>query len=610
MMNGGFFMCGITAFAGTTPALPFLMQGLEKLEYRGYDSAGVTLVGSQSLTTVKARGRLATLKASMEGGCWPQTAGIGHTRWATHGIPSNLNSHPHTNETETIAIVHNGIIENHQAIRSFLEDTGYRFHSQTDSEVIVHMLDYYYKGDMLEAIRNTVRYLEGSFALCVVCTDFPDTVYTARKDSPMVLGKSADAAFCASDIPALLEYTREIVAMEDRQIAVLQPGEIQLYDFDGRPANPVWMTVEYDVQAAQKGGYDTFMEKEMHEQPYVLSETLRGRISGEDVIFPELGFLDMKDMKAVYFIACGTAWHAGLYAQYLFRTWIPVPCFCIPASEFRYGHYPLGPDTLCIFVSQSGETADTLAALKEAKKAGAPCVSITNVLGSSLARQSDAALYTCAGPEIAVASTKAYTTQLVLLAAMVLKLADLYGADVPDRTRFLQDLAHMPEAAQKMLDMETPEISHAADSLTNLRDAYFIGRQLDYVSVLEGALKLKEISYIHADAYYAGELKHGPIALIEEGTVVIALATQPEVAGKTISNIQETMARGADVTLITGPSETADGFSQVLRIPDVHPYLAVIPVTILLQKLAFEAAVNKGCDVDKPRNLAKSVTVE
>ncbi|WP_067559952.1 glutamine--fructose-6-phosphate transaminase (isomerizing) [Faecalibaculum rodentium] len=603
-------MCGITAFAGTTPALPFLMQGLEKLEYRGYDSAGVTLVGSQGLTTVKARGRLATLKASMEGGCWPQTAGIGHTRWATHGIPSNLNSHPHTNETETIAIVHNGIIENHQAIRSFLEDTGYRFHSQTDSEVIVHMLDYYYKGDMLEAIRNTVRYLEGSFALCVVCTDFPDTVYTARKDSPMVLGKSADAAFCASDIPALLEYTREIVAMEDRQIAVLQPGEIQLYDFDGRPANPVWMTVEYDVQAAQKGGYDTFMEKEMHEQPYVLSETLRGRISGEDVIFPELGFLDMKDMKAVYFIACGTAWHAGLYAQYLFRTWIPVPCFCIPASEFRYGHYPLGPDTLCIFVSQSGETADTLAALKEAKKAGAPCVSITNVLGSSLARQSDAALYTCAGPEIAVASTKAYTTQLVLLAAMVLKLADLYGADVPDRTRFLQDLAHMPEAAQKMLDMETPEISHAADSLTNLRDAYFIGRQLDYVSVLEGALKLKEISYIHADAYYAGELKHGPIALIEEGTVVIALATQPEVAGKTISNIQETMARGADVTLITGPSETADGFSQVLRIPDVHPHLAVIPVTILLQKLAFEAAVNKGCDVDKPRNLAKSVTVE
>lgn len=603
-------MCGITAFAGTTPALPFLMQGLEKLEYRGYDSAGVTLVGSQGLTTVKARGRLATLKASMEGGYWPQTAGIGHTRWATHGIPSNLNSHPHTNETETIAIVHNGIIENHQAIRSFLEDTGYRFHSQTDSEVIVHMLDYYYKGDMLEAIRNTVRYLEGSFALCVVCTDFPDTVYTARKDSPMVLGKSADAAFCASDIPALLEYTREIVAMEDRQIAVLQPGEIQLYDFDGRPANPIWMTVEYDVQAAQKGGYDTFMEKEMHEQPYVLSETLRGRISGEDVIFPELGFLDMKDMKAVYFIACGTAWHAGLYAQYLFRTWIPVPCFCIPASEFRYGHYPLGPDTLCIFVSQSGETADTLAALKEAKKAGAPCVSITNVLGSGLARQSDAALYTCAGPEIAVASTKAYTTQLVLLAAMVLKLADLYGADVPDRTRFLQDLAHMPEAAQKMLDMETPEISHAADSLTNLRDAYFIGRQLDYVSVLEGALKLKEISYIHADAYYAGELKHGPIALIEEGTVVIALATQPEVAGKTISNIQETMARGADVTLITGPSETADGFSQVLRIPDVHPYLAVIPVTILLQKLAFEAAVNKGCDVDKPRNLAKSVTVE
>lgn len=603
-------MCGITAFAGTTPALPFLMQGLEKLEYRGYDSAGVTLASLQGLVTVKAKGRLAALEASMEGGLWPQTTGIGHTRWATHGIPSNLNSHPHTNETETIAIVHNGIIENHQAIRDFLEDMGYHFHSQTDSEVIVHMLDYYYKGDMFEAILKTVRYLEGSFALCAVCTDFPDTVYTARKDSPMVLGHCEGASFCASDIPALLEYTRDIIAMEDRQIAVLKPEGISLFDFQGQPAEPSWMHVDYDVQAAQKGGYDTFMEKEMHEQPYVLSETLRGRIFGDEVNFPELDSLDMKDMKTVYFIACGTAYHAGLYAQYLFRSWIPVPCFCIPASEFRYGHYPLGPDTLCIFISQSGETADTLAALKEARREGAPCVSITNVLGSSLARQSDVALYTCAGPEIAVASTKAYTTQLVLLAAVVLKLADLYGTQVEGRSRFLQDLAVIGKAAEQMLEDSTDVISHAADSLKNKNDAYFIGRQLDYVSVLEGALKLKEISYIHADAYYAGELKHGPIALIDDGTVVIALATQPEVAGKTISNIQETMARGADVTLITGPGQNAEGFDQVIRIPDVHPFLAVIPVTILLQKLAFEAAVKKGCDVDKPRNLAKSVTVE
>ena len=380
--------------------------------------------------------------------------------------------------------------------------------------------------------------------------------------------------------------------------------------FDGKPVQPVWLHVDYDVQAAQKGGFDTFMEKEMHEQPYVLSETLRGRIFQEDVNMPELDFLDMHDMKAVYFIACGTAWHAGLYAQYLFRKWIPVPCFCIPASEFRYGDYPLGPDTLCLFISQSGETADTLAALKEAKKAGAPCVSVTNVLGSSLARQSDAALYTCAGPEIAVASTKAYTTQLVLLAAIVLKLADLYGALVPDRRRLVQDLARMPRVAQDMLEAVPDGISHGAEALKDRHDAYFIGRQLDYVSVLEGALKLKEISYIHADAYYAGELKHGPIALIEEGTVVIALATQPEVAAKTISNIQETMARGADVTLITGQSQNAEGFQDVIRIPDVHPYLAVIPVTILLQRLAFEAAEKRGCDVDKPRNLAKSVTVE
>ena len=603
-------MCGITACAGSTPALPFLMQGLEKLEYRGYDSAGATLVTGQGLTTVKAKGRLARLAASMEGGRWPQTTGIGHTRWATHGVPSNLNSHPHVNETETIAIVHNGIIENHRPIREFLEDAGYHFHSETDSEVIVHMLDYYYRGDMLEAVRKTVRYLDGSFALCAVCTDFPDTVYTARKDSPMVLGQTEQASLCASDIPALLAYTRDIVAMEDRQIAVLKPDGIRLYDFDGKPVQPVWLHVDYDVQAAQKGGFDTFMEKEMHEQPYVLSETLRGRIFQEDVNMPELDFLDMHDMKAVYFIACGTAWHAGLYAQYLFRKWIPVPCFCIPASEFRYGDYPLGPDTLCLFISQSGETADTLAALKEAKKAGAPCVSVTNVLGSSLARQSDAALYTCAGPEIAVASTKAYTTQLVLLAAIVLKLADLYGALVPDRRRLVQDLARMPRVAQDMLEAVPDGISHGAEALKDRHDAYFIGRQLDYVSVLEGALKLKEISYIHADAYYAGELKHGPIALIEEGTVVIALATQPEVAAKTISNIQETMARGADVTLITGQSQNAEGFQDVIRIPDVHPYLAVIPVTILLQRLAFEAAEKRGCDVDKPRNLAKSVTVE
>ena len=603
-------MCGITAYAGTSPALPFLMQGLEKLEYRGYDSAGVTLAGNHELITIKAKGRLAELEARLSENIWPQTTGIGHTRWATHGIPSNLNSHPHMNESGTIAIVHNGIIENYQPIRGFLTDQGCRFQSDTDSEVIVHMLDYYYQGDMLEALKKTVRYLQGSFALCVVCADESDTVYTVRKESPMVLGMCEGASFCASDIPALLACTREIIPMEDNQIAVLRPDGIALYDFEGRRQTPQWQTITYDVQAAQKGGYDTYMQKEMHEQPYVISETLRGRLDDTQIRFPELDETDLSDIHRIYLIACGTAYHAGCYAQYLLRQWLPhIPSSCIPASEFRYGSYPADSHTLCLFISQSGETADTLAALKDARAKGALCVAIANVLGSSLCRQADLSLYTCAGPEIAVASTKAYTTQLVLLAALMLYLADRMGGKVQDRDRFAADLARMPQCCEKMLELD--DIMEAcAQDLKDRQDAYFIGRQLDHVSVLEGALKLKEVSYVHADAYYAGELKHGPIALIDDGTFVLAVATQPDVAMKTISNVQETAARGAKVTLITAPGIDAKGFERVIEIYDVHPYLTSVPVTVLLQQLAYHAAVVKGCDVDKPRNLAKSVTVE
>lgn len=610
MMNGGFFMCGITAYAGTSPALPFLMQGLKKLEYRGYDSAGVTLAGTDGLVTIKAKGRLAILEEKLAENVWNQTTGIGHTRWATHGIPSNLNSHPHMNEEGTIAIVHNGIIENYAPIREFLQEQGCHFQSDTDSEVIVHMLDYYYEGDMLGALVKTVRYLQGSFALCVVCADEPDTVYTVRKESPMVLGMCEGASFCASDIPAILEYTKEIVPMEDGQIARLRPDGIQLYDFEGNETELVWQQITYDVQAAQKGGYDTYMQKEMHEQPYVISETLRGRILSDRILFPELDDANLENVDRIYLIACGTAYHAGCYGAYLLRQWLPrVFSACIPASEYRYGNYPANERTLCIFISQSGETADTLAALKDARTKGALCVAVANVLGSSLCRQADLSLYTCAGPEIAVASTKAYTTQLVLLAALMLYLADRMQGLVNDRERFVQDLAHMPACCEKMLELED-EMAACAASLKDKQDAYFIGRQLDHVSVLEGALKLKEVSYIHADAYYAGELKHGPIALIDEGTFVLALATQPDVASKTISNIQETAARGARVTLITGAGMDVKGFERVIQICDVHPYLAPVPVTILLQELAYHAAVVKGCDVDKPRNLAKSVTVE
>ncbi len=601
-------MCGITAYAGKESALPFLMQGLEKLEYRGYDSAGVTLVCPQGLSTYKSKGRLNRLESLLAKKEHVEKTGIGHTRWATHGVPSNMNSHPHTNAADTISIVHNGIIENYASLKEDLIKKGYTFQSQTDSEVIVHLLDYYYSGNMMETLKKTVHHLQGSFALCVVCTEYPDMVFVAKKESPMVLGKTNTASFCASDIPALLDYTKDICALEDGQMAILKQGEIEVFDFEGNPVKEKWMHVPYDAQAAQKGGYDTFMQKEMHEQPFVIKETLRAHLEN-DLQMPELEGLATKKIKQIYYVACGTAYHASLYGAYLLRLWIDTPIFTLAASEFRYGNYAINENTLCIFVSQSGETADTLAALKLAKEEGAQTISVTNVLGSSLARLSDYVLYTCAGPEIAVASTKAYTTQLVLLACLSLKLAKEMNKEPECKHELIAELKQMPQIIEAMLDKEG-EMAKCAKLLKNQKDAYFIGRQLDYLSVLEGALKLKEVSYVHADAYVAGELKHGPIALIEKDTVVVALATQPSVASKTISNILETVARGAKVILITSENQEVTGFEYVIRIPNVNPLLACLPATILLQELAYYVAKEKGCDVDKPRNLAKSVTVE
>lgn len=601
-------MCGITAFTGKVAALPILLSGLEKLEYRGYDSAGVTLVDDHGLFTKKTKGRLKTLEASLDVPSFHQITGIGHTRWATHGVPSQLNSHPHTNEANTISIVHNGIIENYEAIKADLKAKGYEFQSQTDSEVIVHMLDFYYKGDMMAALKQTVAQLEGSFAICVVTTDEPNAVYVAKTASPMVLGKSDEGTFAASDIPAILEYTKDILILDDGQMAKLTKDSIDLYTFGGELVEQKWTHIPYDMTAAQKGGYDTFMLKEIYEQPEVIRETLRGRVDSQ-IHLPKLDALDLKKINRVYFVACGTAYHAGIYANVLFQKWMDVPSICVPASEFRYGEPHIDDKTLCVYISQSGETADTLAALKMSKEMGAQTISIVNVLGSSIARISDVALYTCAGPEIAVASTKAFTTQLVLMTLLVLKIAELRDATPACEAELLDGLKKMPEVVHEMLDQHEV-MKDYAKLLQNQHDAYFIGRQLDYVSVLEGALKLKEVSYVHADAYYAGELKHGPIALIEKDTVVVAMATQPEVASKTISNIEETMARGAKVILITTADQEAPKFDYVLRVPDVHPYLAVIPVTILLQLFSYYAAVEKGRDVDKPRNLAKSVTVE
>lgn len=606
-------MCGIAGFTGKERALPFLLQGLARLEYRGYDSAGITLADGTGLKTWKAKGRLKELEAIIDQENCNQTCGIGHTRWATHGVPSNLNAHPHTNADGTISLVHNGIIENYTALKEKLERLGYVFQSATDSEAVVHLLDYEYRqsGVMLEALKKTLGQLEGSWALCIVTAFEPDTIYTARKESPMVLGHNEAGSFCASDAPAMLAYTHQICLMDDGDMAVLRPDGVKLYDADGNEKPLVPVEIPYDLEAAQKGGYDSFMLKEIHEQPEAIRETLRGRIGAHELKLNELEAMavDWTMLREVVFIACGTAYHAGIYASTLLRRLTPLYAHALPASEFRYAHPRIDEHTLVIAISQSGETADTIAAIKLAKKMHCPTLGVVNVLGSSIARLCDAVLYTCAGPEISVASTKAYTTQLVLLHLVDLKIAQLTGDPVDDLEDRLRELSQLPAAAEAALSLEDQMASYAA-YLKDQRDAYFIGRQLDYPSALEGALKLKEISYIHADAYYAGELKHGPIALIENGTIVIALATQPDVAAKTISNIQETIARGARVILVTNPDADASGFTHVVRLPKCDPELVSIPAAIVLQLFAYAAAKEKGRDIDKPRNLAKSVTVE
>lgn len=606
-------MCGITGFIGRERALPFLLQGLEKLEYRGYDSAGVTLADHDELLTYKAKGRLSVLKGIIEEDQCVMKAGIGHTRWATHGVPNQLNAHPHNNADGTISIVHNGIVENYMPLKEMLLRKGQTFASETDSEVIVQLLDWNYRElhDLRKAFFATINALEGSFAVCAVSTVDPDTLYTAKKESPMVLGKSPDGTFCASDATALLEYTKDVLPMNDGEIAVLRKTEIMLFDFAGNELKQNWIHIPYDPEAAQKGGYDSFMLKEIHEQPQAIRETLRGRLNGTDVVMPELDRLkiDWSNIRHVYFVACGTAYHACLYASTVLSSYKEIDCRAVTASEFRYGHPILNEHVLVIFVSQSGETADTIAALKLVKEKGVPSVAVTNVLGSSISALADATLYTCAGPEIAVASTKAYTTQLTMLMLVILKLGSCLSFSVRDRQRLIDDMKRLPELAEEELK-QADALKAVSALLKGKKDAYFIGRQLDYPTALEGALKLKEVSYIHADAYYAGELKHGPIALIEPGTVVIGISLEETTAAKTQSNIQETVARGARVVLLANEEAGDVSADQIIRIPSVHPALRGILAMIPLQLLAYFAAVQNGCDIDKPRNLAKSVTVE
>ena len=600
-------MCGITAYCGKGEALPFLMQGLSKLEYRGYDSAGITTLENNQLVTIKCKGRLENLENKLKSHQLHGHVGIGHTRWATHGIPSNLNSHPHTNQDETIALVHNGIIENYRELKDELIKKGYQFQSDTDSEVVVLLLDSLYEGDLLAATQKVLKRIKGSYALCILSTLEPEHIIVVKKDSPLIIGKTNDAYVAASDIPALLEYTKDVYFLNDYEMAVLSCDHIDFYNQDGQKIEKTSTTIPYDLEAAKKDGYDTFMLKEIHEQPHVIAETLRGRIHQQHIVLDELKDIDFSKFNKVYFVACGTAYHASLCGAHVLKKVAHLPVLNEVASEFRYNDPLIDEKTLAIFVSQSGETADTLAALRLAKEKKATTLAIANVLGSTISRDADYVLYTCAGPEIAVASTKAYTTQLVLLILLAYYIAQNLNQDVHDDV--MKQLQLIPQYVDNILKDE-PVFAQYAQMLKDMHDAYFIGRNLDYASVLEGALKLKEVSYVHADAYVAGELKHGPIALIEDGSVVIAVATQPHVAQKTISNIQETIARGARVILLTTHHEEVKNVQNTYYLPDVEPTLQAILVAIPLQLLAYYTACLKGCDVDKPRNLAKSVTVE
>ena len=605
-------MCGIVGFTGEHQAAPILLDGLSKLEYRGYDSAGIAVRdGSADTEIIKAKGRLKVLaEKTNDGESVKGTCGIGHTRWATHGEPSDVNSHPHSGERVTI--VHNGIIENYKPLKEFLLSQGRVFQSETDTEVVAQLLDYYYDGNPLETIKKVMHELEGSFALGIVFADFKDTVYAVRCESPLIVGVGENESFIASDVPAILKYTKDYYLLEYGEIAVLNKSGVTVYDRHLTEIEKELKTADWDMDAAEKGGYEHFMLKEIHEQPYAIAETLRGRVEGTDrIVLPELDAIHdkFKTFNKAYFVACGTAYHACLSGANILERLTGIPTFTQVASEFRYCDPIVDEKTMCVFVSQSGETADTMAALRLAKEKGCTTIAVANVLGSSISREADHTIYTCAGPEIAVASTKAYTTQLIVLLLLGMYISQALGNENEDYKRIIEGIASLPQHIENILKDEKT-FEHYASYLKDLKDAYYIGRSLDYATVLEGALKLKEVSYVHADAYIAGELKHGPIALIEQGSLVIAVATQPNIAAKTISNIQETIARGANVILFTIDGQEVGNVKETYILPDVDPILQSVLVAVPLQLIAYYAAGLKGCDVDKPRNLAKSVTVE
>lgn len=608
-------MCGIVGFIGNREAAPIILDGLSKLEYRGYDSAGMAIFDGKKINIKKAVGRLKVLENLTRGGeTMPGVAGIGHTRWATHGAPSDVNSHPHFNKDETIVVVHNGIIENYIPLRKKMMDRGYEFISETDTEVLAHMLDYYYKGNPLEAIAKVLHRVEGSYALGIMFADFPEEIYAVRKDSPLIVGQSGEGCFIASDVPAILKYTRKVYYVDNQEVVKLRADSMNFYTVDEEEITKEAVTIDWDANAAEKEGYEHFMLKEIYEQPKTVADTLSPRIKDGDIVIDELNMSDdeLKAVKRIHIVACGSAYHTGVTAKYILEGLARIPVEVDVASEFRYRNPILEEGSMVIVISQSGETADTLAALRASKERGFKVLGIVNVVGSSIAREADSVMYTWAGPEIAVATTKAYSAQLAALYLLALKMSKVRGTiDAETFTAFLEDLKKLPNQIELLLGQKE-KIQRFANRYVGAKDIFFIGRGIDYAISLEGSLKLKETSYVHSEAYAAGELKHGPISLIEDGTLVVAVATQPALYQKTISNMVEVKARGAFVMAVTceGNKAIEKAADYVTYIPETNPYLANSLAIIPLQLFSYYVAVGKGCDVDKPRNLAKSVTVE
>ena len=612
-------MCGIVGFTGSQEAAPILLDGLSKLEYRGYDSAGIAVRNENAeVEIVKAKGKLKVLKEmTNDGKAVKGTCGIGHTRWATHGEPSALNAHPHCSDDENVVAVHNGIIENYQELRDKLLKKGYTFKSQTDTEVAVKLIDYYYKkylGTPVDALNHALVRIRGSYALAVMFKEYPGEIYAARKDSPMIIGLAEGESYLASDVPAILKYTRNVYYIGNLELARLTKGSVTFYNLDGDEIQKEMKTIDWDTEAAEKGGYEHFMLKEIHEQPKVVRDTIHSVLQNGKISFESVGLTDeeMRNIQQIYIVACGSAYHVGMAAQYVLEELTSLQVRVELASEFRYRTMTLAKNSLAIIISQSGETADSLAALRLCKEKGVKTLGIVNVVGSSIAREADDVFYTLAGPEISVATTKAYSCQLVAAYLLAMQFAKARGEITEERFAALAaDIETIPEKIQRILE-DKERLQWFASKIVNIKDAFFIGRGIDYAIGMEGSLKLKEISYIHSEAYAAGELKHGPISLIEDGTVVFSVVTQSALYEKTISNMVEVKSRGAKLFGRTtyGNYAMEDTADFTVYIPKIDNLFAGSLSVIPLQLLSYYVSVGKGFDVDKPRNLAKSVTVE